>query len=79
MTTLPVRTRICGRLEARLEVVGVELGEADGEGVGAVLIAARLALVDRRLEVRLGVGQLPLLRAGLDQLEQRALVSRDRA
>ena len=63
-----------GRLEARLEVGRIELGEADGEGVGAVLIAARLALVDRRLEMGLGVAQLALLRRRLDQLQQRALV-----
>ena len=76
VTVLPVRTRIAGGLEARLEVGRVELGQADDQRVGAVLVAAALALVDGRLQVRLGVGQLALLRAGFDQLQQGAFVLR---
>ena len=65
-----------GRLEPRLEVGRIELRESDDEGVGAGLVAARLALVDRDLQVGLGLDQLPLLDAGLDQLQQRRFVLR---
>ena len=60
VTALPMRTRIASWSLASKSVGSSSASRID-ERIGAVLIAARLALVDRRLQVALGVGQRALL------------------
>ena len=59
---------------ARLEILGVERAEANGDFGGALLVAARLALVGDKVEKLLRVCERALLGGEIARLQQRVFV-----
>jgi hypothetical protein len=61
---------------ARVEIFGIERAEANRDLGGALLVAARLALLGDLHEELLGIGQRALLRGKITRLEQCVFVVR---
>jgi hypothetical protein len=61
--------------EPGIQVIGVERAHLDRELRGPPLVATRLAAFRQLVEVLLGVGEQPLARRNLSELEQRRLVA----